>query len=339
MKPGETLFFPSGITFHGGNPCKNEPGHFVHVYADGVDTALARCAWAVRQTGVIEKTRAGMVKTLPHPVAVTMGNPRDRWLTLAGRNSNPFYFLADANWVLRGRDDLETLVDYLPRIADYSDDGKTLDGMAYGHRLAYPDPQWDLLLEMARNGEIVGNRRVALAMLHPRDLAGKGNSIPCNTQLMFRAVNGRLDMCVTNRSNDLFWGAFGANSVCFSYMQEIVAELAHLSVGHYTLFTKDLHVYEHHWPLLEKSEDWCKYAAAREPGPPDAFVEYYETPFEPFHTAARLWGVKKENGWKAVRQELNNNTWQMTQFRQNHPNTHRALLHYTENQIKKENKQ
>ena len=65
----------------------------------------------------------------------------------------------------------------------------------------------------------------------------------CNTQIFFRIVRGRLNMTVTNRSNDAVWGAFGANAVHFSMLQEVIAAMVGVPVGHYFQFTNNLHIY------------------------------------------------------------------------------------------------
>lgn len=52
-----------------------------------------------------------------------------------------------------------------------------------------------------------------------------------------------LDMTVTNRSNDLVWGMLGANVVHFSFLQEYLASMLGVGVGHYHQMTNDLHIY------------------------------------------------------------------------------------------------
>jgi hypothetical protein len=56
-------------------------------------------------------------------------------------------------------------------------------------------------------------------------------------------VTGKLDMTVTNRSNDMLWGAYGANAVHFSYLQEFVAAAIGVPVGTYYQVSNNLHVY------------------------------------------------------------------------------------------------
>jgi thymidylate synthase len=65
----------------------------------------------------------------------------------------------------------------------------------------------------------------------------------CNLQVLFDAGLGRLNMTVTNRSNDLIWGAYGANVVHFSFLHEYMAALTGLPVGCYYQVSNNLHIY------------------------------------------------------------------------------------------------
>jgi hypothetical protein len=67
--------------------------------------------------------------------------------------------------------------------------------------------------------------------------------IPCNTHVYFKVRDGKLRMTVCNRSNDLIWGAYGANVVHFSMLQEYVAGHLGLECGEYVQFSDSLHVY------------------------------------------------------------------------------------------------
>lgn len=61
-----------------------------------------------------------------------------------------------------------------------------------------------------------------------------------------------LNMTVVNRSNDLVWGALGANVVHFSFLQEYLAACIGCEVGVYNQFTNNLHVYTERW----KPQEW-----------------------------------------------------------------------------------
>ena len=50
-------------------------------------------------------------------------------------------------------------------------------------------------------------------------------------------------MTVINRSNDIWYGAYGANAVHFSILQEFVAGAVGVPIGVYRQFSQNLHLY------------------------------------------------------------------------------------------------
>jgi hypothetical protein len=76
------------------------------------------------------------------------------------------------------------------------------------------------------------------------DLEAPVRDVPCNTHIFFRVVNGKLDMMVCNRSNDMVWGALGANVVHMTYLHELVARGVGVPLGTYRVITNNLHVYK-----------------------------------------------------------------------------------------------
>jgi thymidylate synthase len=77
---------------------------------------------------------------------------------------------------------------------------------------------------------------------------GGGKDVPCNTNAFFRVTNGKLDMMVNCRSNDIFWGAYGANAVHFSFLQEYVASSIGVEVGRYWQNSFNFHAYVDRFP-------------------------------------------------------------------------------------------
>jgi thymidylate synthase len=59
-----------------------------------------------------------------------------------------------------------------------------------------------------------------------------------------------LNMTVFNRSNDLLWGALGANYCVFSFLQEYIATALELDVGTYNQVSNNMHVY------IETNSGW-----------------------------------------------------------------------------------
>ena len=73
---------------------------------------------------------------------------------------------------------------------------------------------------------------------------------PCTMCVGFDIKNGKLDLTVIMRSNDLIYG-FANDQYCFSRLQQMVAEHLQLPVGTYTHFAHDLHIYERHYNMKD----------------------------------------------------------------------------------------
>ena len=149
--------------------------------------------------------------------------------------------------MLAGRDDVFFLEYFNSRIGEFSDDGETLNG-AYGARWLHWIDGDDTINQLEY---IIGglqrdpsSRRMVLEMWGATDLTNRSSKdLPCNTHIYFDCRYGELNMTVCNRSNDAIWGAYGANVVHFSVLQEYIAAAVKVPVGHYHQFSNNLHIY------------------------------------------------------------------------------------------------
>jgi thymidylate synthase len=71
---------------------------------------------------------------------------------------------------------------------------------------------------------------------------------PCTYAIQFTILNNKLNMCVTMRSNDLWYG-FCNDQYCFSMLQQLVADKLDIQVGTYYHFAHNLHLYNN---IIEK---------------------------------------------------------------------------------------
>lgn len=216
----------------------------------------------LREVGVPESSRAGNVIVAPFPVTTVYERPQERVLLNAARNANPFFHFFEGLWMLSGSDDgtflNEYVSDFTERFADY---GSALHG-AYGFRWR----RW-FSFDQIRSAyaELSGNpstRRVVIAIWDPREDLDRPDlkDIPCNTHLYFRINEGRLDMMVNCRSNDIIWGAYGANAVHMSILQEYLASLLTIDVGRMYQNSWNFHAYENLFNnLIDTVADstWC----------------------------------------------------------------------------------
>lgn len=213
------------------------------VTCDSAPTLFRELLWLMKSAGKGEDTRNGKVLALQGSAVLTLRNPIDRVITDPIRDANPFFHVMEFVWMMAGSNDIQWIAQFNKRMLEYSDDGKTQHA-AYGHRwrgyFGYDQIKKAIQL-LINNPE---DRRVVVQMWDAEmDLGHKGKDVPCNTQLMFRVADGKLNMTVTNRSNDLIWGAMGSNIVHFTMLQELVANACQLPLGNYCVFSNNLHMY------------------------------------------------------------------------------------------------
>lgn len=217
-----------------------------------VNEALPLALGYLRDCGTLESTRNGPALVAPGPVTTVYRAPRRRVLFDPARDANPFFHLFESLWILAGRQDVRFLSWFNSRIHGYSDDGLTFHA-PYGYRLReyYGFDQVAIACRMLRDDPSC--RRAVLQIWDANaDLDTDSKDLPCNDTVMLRVYespltmhrSGRvLDITVCNRSNDAVWGAYGANAVQFSVLQEYMAEHIGVGVGRYMQVSNNMHVY------------------------------------------------------------------------------------------------
>lgn len=198
----------------------------------------------------VQESRNGITYEAKTPVATVYKKPWERVCLIKQRDANPFFHFIEGLWMLDGRNDLEPLTYFVKSMFDFSDDGETLWG-AYGWR-------WRSYWNKDQIAAIIGllkdnpyERRAVLQMWDTHeDLARACNKkkerkdVPCNTNIYFKVRDGKLCMTVCNRSNDMLWGAYGANAVHMSVLQEYMASALDVGMGAYYQVSDSFHVYE-----------------------------------------------------------------------------------------------
>lgn len=213
---------------------------------EGLRTVLR----ALKSEGLRQDSRNGPVLRFPRPVCLHYTTPQRRLVTSPVRDANPFFHLFETMWMFAGMSEIRPLLTYNPGMAQYSDDGTNLRGTAYGHRWRNYGSWGDQLYKAAdalrANPD---DRRVVVTMWDPTELGNSGKDFACNLQVIFSTRpnpenSGRLlDMTVTNRSNDLIYGALGSNVFHFSMLLEYMALHTGFQVGAYYQVANNLHLY------------------------------------------------------------------------------------------------
>lgn len=242
----------------------------MELHVRNINEAVSRGYSHIIQRGIKEDSRNGAVLVAPTPVMTVYSKPTERVLFSPLRDANPFFHLMESLWMLAGRDDLEFPQLFNSRFKEYSDNGLTVHG-AYGHRWrqVFGYDQLNIIAnELIKNPN---SRRCVLAMwdaspntlkrgedgictaydlmnshLGSDDLnlaVNGGKDVPCNTHIYFDVRDSKLNMTVCCRSNDIVWGAYGANAVHFSILQEYMAAYIGVEVGEYRQFSNNYHAY------------------------------------------------------------------------------------------------
>lgn len=239
----------------------NNGGHLLTLVADNVNEMFS-LAWPLLfKSCEIEPSRAGDVLVSPVPVMSIYLQPTQRVLFNQQRDANPFFHFFESLWMLDGRRDatyLDRFVgDFSKRFAE--DDGD-MHG-TYGWRWRF---QWEvdqLDVAVARLRKNPHDRRVVIAMWDPNDdclepdlvnddtgdVYLEPKDLPCNTHIYLRVHEADptpvLHMTVMCRSNDVVWGAYGANAVHFSFLHEYLAGRIGVRVGKLYQFSHNWHAY------------------------------------------------------------------------------------------------
>jgi len=85
-------------------------------------------------------------------------------------------------------------------------------------------------------------RQATISIYDGKEIDKYTNDTPCTYAVQFTIVDNRLNMCVTMRSNDLWYG-FCNDQYQFSRLQELVAKEINMDIGTYYHFAHNLHIY------------------------------------------------------------------------------------------------
>ena len=85
-------------------------------------------------------------------------------------------------------------------------------------------------------------RQAAISIFDGKEYGNYTHDTPCTYAVQFTIVHDKLDMCVTMRSNDLWYG-FCNDQYCFSKLQQLVAKRLKMPVGIYYHFAHNMHLY------------------------------------------------------------------------------------------------
>jgi thymidylate synthase len=247
---------------------------------EGINSFLVGMARFLLENGVSRATRGEKCWELPAPVMIKIRNPLSRWITVSERKWNFYLPYAESLWLALGRNDLELIKCYLPKMKEFSDDGYYLRG-GYGPRLrCYNGNASDYKKAWENNVIFFENREIDQFYYisecfkrdqytrqgiitigdPPKDCFEIDNKIkqtkdlPCTRLLQFmrQPTENKLNLTVFMRSNDFIWGATAVNMFNYMFMQEYFASILGLEVGDYYHIANNFHYYDsRHREMIE----------------------------------------------------------------------------------------
>jgi thymidylate synthase len=207
-----------------------------------INTAFVEALWYMRTAGVHEQSRAGPVIVMPGTFQTEYQFPNERVLFNNKRDCNHVFHLMEAIWMLAGRNDVAWLLQFNSKYDSYADeDGKVWGAYGARWRSTWFNQLTDIVNVLRAKWD---SRQAVLQMWdHTKDLGTHHADRPCNTHAYFDLRGGVLNMTVCCRSNDMLWGAYGANVVHFSILLEVLAAELRVPVGVYRQFSNNFHLY------------------------------------------------------------------------------------------------
>ena len=181
-------------------------------------------------------------------VGFYINNPMDNLIDDEDRNWKWEYAEAEWQWYLSGDRNISKLGELYgkvpeiwKRMADSNGDVNSNYGWQWRR-----NNQLDKIIELLKSQP--RTRQAAISIYDAKEYDKYWHDTPCTYAIQFTIQAQHLNMCVTMRSNDLWYG-FCNDQYCFSKLQELVATETGLLIGNYYHFAHNLHLYDN---IIEK---------------------------------------------------------------------------------------
>ena len=175
-------------------------------------------------------------------VGFYMDKPEQNLILCDQRNWKLDYAEAEWQWYLSGDRSVAKLGEIYgkvpeiwKRMADYKGNVNSNYGWQWER-----NGQLDKVIQMLQDNP--ETRQATISIYDGKEIQDYSHDTPCTYAVQFTIVNDRLDMCVTMRSNDLWYG-FCNDQYQFSKLQEMVSKRLDIETGVYYHFAHNMHLY------------------------------------------------------------------------------------------------
>ena len=175
-------------------------------------------------------------------IGFTMHRPSLNIIADSKRRWNLQYARAEWEWYLSGDKNISKLGDIygrVPPIWSRMADSEGNVNSNYGYQWKRND-QIGYVIDLLKRE--MHTRQACISIYDGKEHDKFSTDTPCTYAVQFTNVENRLNMCVTMRSNDLWYG-FCNDQYQFSKLLELVCNETGLDMGSYYHFAHNLHIY------------------------------------------------------------------------------------------------
>jgi len=175
-------------------------------------------------------------------VGFTLANPLENHIKNKERQWNLEYAQAEWLWYLSADPSIKALGDIYGKIPPIWTKMADEDGNVnsnYGWQLVRND-QLEKVVDMLKANP--DTRQATLSIYDGKEIDKYKTDTPCTYAIQFTVLDNKLNMCVTMRSNDLWYG-FCNDQYQFSKLQELMAYRLDIETGVYYHFAHNMHLY------------------------------------------------------------------------------------------------
>jgi thymidylate synthase len=163
-------------------------------------------------------------------------------ITNVERNWKLEYAEAEWQWYLTGDPKVSTLGDIYGKVPEIWKRMADVNGKVnsnYGYQWEGQN-QLKKVIQMLQDNP--DTRQACISIYDGKEINDYRYDTPCTYAIQFTMLHGKLDMCITMRSNDLWYG-FCNDQYCFSELQKMIANEVGAEVGVYYHFAHNMHLY------------------------------------------------------------------------------------------------
>jgi thymidylate synthase len=169
-------------------------------------------------------------------------DPMDNKIINKERNWKEEYAEAEWQWYLKGIPyvfELGNIYGKIPEIWKRMADDSGRVNSNYGYQWNREEQLSKVISMLKANPD---TRQATISIYDGKEINKYKHDTPCTYAVQFTILHNRLDMCVTMRSNDIWYG-FCNDQYCFSELQRLVSTQLNIETGVYYHFAHNMHLY------------------------------------------------------------------------------------------------